>query len=181
METILSVIQVVISIVLSLGLTVYRISRPHDAVLGDAAALAGWVDLDAYPEAEVEPGLLVYRFDAPLFFTNAEWYRARVVQSLRGQPGTERWLVLDMEGVGSIDSTAVTSLHGLVGDVRREGVEVLAIARANHHALHRLQRADLLAPEGPLVVYATIGGAVRAFRERGAPPPDAEVEPTAES
>ena len=168
-------IGVVISVVLSLGLTVYRISRPHDAVLGDAAALDGWVDVEAYPEAEIEPGLLVYRFDAPLFFTNAEWYRTRVLHALRGQPGTERWVLLDMEGVGSIDSTAVASLHALVGDVRREGVEVIALARANHRALDRLRRADLLDPDGPLVAYPTIDSAVRAFHERPPSPAEGDV------
>lgn len=164
-------VGVVISVALSLGLTVYRISRPHDAVLGDAAELDGWVDVEAYPEAVVEPGLLVYRFDAPLFFTNAEWYRTRVLRALRTQPGTEVWLVLDLEGVGSIDSTAITSLEGLIGDVRREGVEVVAVARANHHALDRLRRAALLEPDGPLVAFATIDSAVGAFRRRPAPPP----------
>jgi len=68
-------------------------ARPHDAVLGDAAELDGWVDVDAYPQAVIEPGLLVYRFDAPLFFTNAGRYCDRVVLALRNQPGTERWVV----------------------------------------------------------------------------------------
>ncbi len=158
-------IGIVLSVVLSLVIAVYRIARPHDAVLGDAAELDGWVSVDAYPQAVVEPGLLVYRFDAPLFFTNATRYCERVVLALRNQPGIERWVVLDMEGVGSIDGTAVASLRRLVDDVGQEGVEVVAVARANPLALDRLGRARLLAPDGPIVVYATISGAVRAFRE----------------
>jgi MFS superfamily sulfate permease-like transporter len=157
-------IGVVISVALSLAIAVYRIARPHDAVLGDAAELDGWVDLEAYPQAVIEPGLLVYRFDAPLFFTNATRYCERVLHAMSNQPGTERWLVLDMEGVGSIDATAVASLRGLIDDVRREGVEVIAVARANHLALDRLARAELLQPEGPITVFPTINGAVRAFR-----------------
>ena len=157
-------IGIVFSVVLSLTIAVYRIARPHDAVLGDAAELDGWVSVDAYPQAVVEPGLLVYRFDAPLFFTNADRYCDRVVQALRNQPGIERWVVLDMEGVGSIDSTAVASLRRLVVDVGREGVEVIAVARANPRALDILGRGDLLEPDGPFVVYATISAAVRAFR-----------------
>jgi len=158
-------IGIVLSVVLSLVIAVYRIARPHDAVLGDAAELDGWVSVDDYPQAVVEPGLLVYRFDAPLFFTNAGRYCERVLLALRNQPGIERWVVLDMEGVGSIDGTAVASLRGLVDDVGREGVEVIAVARANPRALDRLGRAGLLDPGGPIVVYATISGAVRAFRE----------------
>ena len=137
-------IGIVVSVVLSLVIAVYRIARPHDAVLGDAAELDGWVSVDDYPQAVVEPGLLVYRFDAPLFFTNAGRYCERVLLALRNQPGIERWVVLDMEGVGSIDGTAVASLRGLVDDVGREGVEVIAVARANPRALDRLGRAGLL-------------------------------------
>jgi high affinity sulfate transporter 1 len=163
-------VGVVISVALSLGATVLRIARPHDSVLGDARELDGWVDVEAYPAAVVEPGLLVYRFDAPLFFTNAGRYRERVLQALRNQPGEETWLVLDLEGVGSIDATAVAALVGLLDDVRREGVEVVAAARANDLALDRLRRAGLLEPDGPIRAFHTINSAVRAFREHGAGP-----------
>jgi high affinity sulfate transporter 1 len=157
-------VGVVVSVALSLAIALARVTRPHDAVLGDAAELDGWVDVEAYPEAAIEPGLLVYRFDAPLFFTNATRYRDRVLMALRRQPGTERWLVLDMEGVGSVDATAVAALRGLLDDVGREGVEVVALARANDVALDRLRRAALLEPEGPLHEYPTINAAVKAFR-----------------
>jgi high affinity sulfate transporter 1 len=158
-------IGVVISVALSLAIAIFRITRPHDAVLGDAAELDGWVAVDAYPQAVLEPGLLVYRFDAPLFFTNSTRYCERVLEALTNQPGTERWLVLDMEGVGSIDATAVASLRRLVDDARRDGVEVIAVSRANRLALDRLGRAGLLQPVGPIMVFATINGAVRSFRE----------------
>ncbi len=71
---------------------------------------------------------------------NASRYCERVLLALRNQPGIERWVVLDMEGVGSIDGTAVASLRGLVDDVGQEGVEVIAVARANPRALDRLGR-----------------------------------------
>ena len=164
-------IGIVLSVALSLAIAVYRIARPHDAVLGDAAELDGWVDVDAYPQAVIEPGLLVYRFDAPLFFTNAGRYCDRVVLALRNQPGTERWVVLDLEGVGSIDATAAAALRRLVDDVGREGVEVIAISRANRLALDKLGRAGLLQPDGPIVVFATINGA------RAAPSVPAASEP----
>jgi MFS superfamily sulfate permease-like transporter len=156
-------IGVVVSVVLSVAIALYRMTRPHDAVLGNAEHLDGWVDIDSYPGAVTEPGLLVYRFDAPLFFTNASRYCERVIEALRNHEGIERWLVLDLEGVGSIDATAIASLRGLIDDVHREQVQVIAVARANDHALERLRRAALLHPEGPLRSFATINGAVRAF------------------
>ncbi len=161
-------IGVLVSVALSLGIAVYRMTRPHDAVLGNARHLDGWVDGEAYPDAVIESGLLVYRFDAPLFFTNAARYCERVLAALRLQPGVERWLVLDLEGVGSIDATAVAALRGLVDDVQRELVEVIAVARANDRALERLRRAGLLEPAGPLRVFPTINAAVSGFH--AAPP-----------
>lgn len=147
-----------------------RVARPHDAVLGDAPGLDGWVEVDDYPQATTEPGLLVYRFDAPLFFVNADRFRARVEDVLETNPGAEEWLVLDFEGVGSLDTTALDGLAELVEALRTTGVAQVAVARPNHDVLIRLRRSGLLEPEGPLRSFATINSAVRAFRERpGAP------------
>lgn len=164
-------VGVLVSVVLSVVIAISRMTRPHDAVLGHAAHLDGWVDVAAYPDAVTEEGLVVYRFDAPLLFTNADRYCERVLDALASQPGDERWLVLDFEGIGSIDATAVAALRRLVTDVHREGVEVIALARANHDALDRLGRAGLLQPTGTLVVVPTINAAVRGFRESGGAEP----------
>jgi sulfate permease, SulP family len=164
-------VGVLLSVVLSVVLAISRMTRPHDAVLGHAVQLDGWVDVAAYPDAVTEPGLVVYRFDAPLLFTNADRYCARVLDALHRQPGDERWLVLDLEGVGSIDATAVVALRRLVDDVHRDGVQVIAVARANHLTLERLRRAGLLQPDGTLLVVPTINAAVRGFRASGGPDP----------
>ena len=76
--------------------------------------------------------------------------------------------MLDLEGVGSIDATAVAALRGLVDDVQPELVEVIAVARANDRALERFSRAGLLEPAGPLRVFPTINAAVSGFH--AAPP-----------
>ena len=165
-------VGVVLSVALSVTIALSRMTRPHDAVLGHAAHLDGWVDVAAYPDAVTEPGLVVYRFDAPLLFTNADRYCERVLDALERAPGDERWLVLDFEGIGSIDATAVAALRRLVDDVQRSGVEVIALARANHVTLDRLGRAELLQPEGSLLVVPTINAAVRGFRESGGTRPD---------
>jgi len=164
-------VGVLVSVVLSVVIAISRMTRPHDAVLGHAAHLDGWVDVAAYPDAVTEEGLVVYRFDAPLLFTNADRYCERVLDALARQPGDERWLVLDFEGIGSIDATAVAALRRLVTDVHREGVEVIVLARANHDALDRLGRAGLLQPTGTLVVVPTINAAVRGSRESGGAEP----------
>jgi high affinity sulfate transporter 1 len=157
-------VGVLVSVVLGVVIALSRIARPHDAVLGNAEDLDGWVDLDAHPGSVTLPGLLVYRFDAPLFFANAGRYVARVRQVLEENPGEERWVVLDFEGVGSVDSTALDALRDLTTALTALGVQVIAVTRANEVVVDRLGRAALLVPTGLIVEYPTINAAVRAFR-----------------
>jgi SulP family sulfate permease len=157
---------VLIAVALSLLVALYRIARPHDAILGDYAGLDGWVDIDAYPDAVSEPGLLVYRFDAPLFFVNADRFRERVEQAVIDNPGQEEWLVLDFEGIGALDATALDVVDELVARLAELDIVVVAVARANDKVLARLERAELLEPSGPLRPFPTINSAVRAFRRR---------------
>lgn len=158
-------IGVLVAVGLSLLMALGRIATPHDAILGAGQDLDGWVDAETHPGARTLPGLLVYRFDAPLFFANANRYRERLEALVEENPGEEEWLVLDFEGVGEADTTAVDMLIELLDEHGREG-RVIGIARANERVLRRLDRAGLLAPDGPAVVFATINAAVRAFRQR---------------
>jgi MFS superfamily sulfate permease-like transporter len=161
---------ILISIGLGLLIALVRVARPHDAILGRSADLDGWVGADDY-DTTAEEGLLVYRFDAPLFFVNAARFAERVEQVLEENPGEERWVVLDFEGVGSVDTTATEVLARLVDNLRSHGVTVVGLARANGGSLDRLRRAGLLEPAGPFRVFPTITGAVRAFKEEGGGPP----------
>jgi sulfate permease, SulP family len=162
-------VGVLVAVTLSIVVALWRIARPHDAVLGDHPGLDGWVDVTAYPQAVVEPGLLVYRFDAPLFFVNADHFRERVEQTLVDNPGDEDWVVLDCEGIGELDATAIDVLAELLVSLASLRVSVVGVARANDHVLDRLGRAGLVEPSGSLRVFPTINSAVRAFRERPTP------------
>ncbi len=157
-------VGVLVAVTLSLIVALYRIARPHDAILGDYPGLDGWVDVGAYPEAVTEPGLVVYRFDAPLFFVNADRFRERVELTLADNPGENDWLVLDFEGVGALDASALDVLAELVESLPGLGVRIVAVARANDHVLARLERASLVQPSGVLQVFPTINSAVRAYR-----------------
>ncbi|WP_158288656.1 SulP family inorganic anion transporter [Ornithinimicrobium flavum] len=162
-------VGVLVAVALSVLVALARMARPHDAVLGDQPELDGWVEVDAYPGARVEPGLLVYRFDAPLFFLNVDRFRSRVLDTLEHNPGQEEWLVLDFEGVGGLDATALAGLAELVDTLPERGIERIAVARANAGVVDRLRRVALLAPEGPLHHYPTINAAVRDFRASRGP------------
>jgi high affinity sulfate transporter 1 len=154
-------VGVLIAVAASVLLALHRIAVPHDSVLTDSEDLDGWVDAEQYGLAPRHEGLLVYRFDAPLFFANATRFRERLRQMLEEKPGEERWVVLDFEGIGDVDASALEMLEELVEELGRDGVE-LAVARANVVAGARLEAYGLLQPEGPVHRHATILGAVRA-------------------
>lgn len=157
-------VGVLLAVSLSILVALGRMARPHDAVLGDRPELDGWVEVEAHPGARTEPGLLVYRFDAPLFFLNTERFRTRVLDALEANPGLEEWLVLDFEGIGALDASALDGLADLMEQLEVTGVGQVAVARANEDVVRRLRRVGLLEPEGPLRNYPTINAAVRDFR-----------------
>ena len=160
-------VGVLIAVALSIAVALGRMAIPHDAVLTTAEGLDGWVDADTYAPGETLPGLLVYRFDAPLFFINSDRFRERLQLMLEENPGEEEWVILDFEGIGEVDATALDVLADLTAALTGSGI-TLGVARANERALDRLRRANLTRPEGPLAIYPTINGAVRAFRSRTA-------------
>lgn len=155
---------VLVAVGLSVLVTFARITVPHDAVLVRVDELDGWVDPDIARAGSKLEGLLVYRFDAPLFFANSERFRERLELMLESNPGDEEWVVLDFEGVGDVDATALEMLSELAAQLRARRA-VVAVARANDRALAALQRASLLG-EGGMVAFATINSAVRAFALR---------------
>lgn len=139
-----------------------RVSRPHAAVLGFAPGLAGMHDVDDYPDTTTVPGLVVFRYDAPLFFANANDFRSRALAALNnGTPA--RWLLLNMEAVVDIDTTACDELAALCDEARRRGV-VVALAHAKHDLLRDLDRVGLLARIGVEHIFPTNPTAVAAFR-----------------
>ena len=101
---------VAVAIMLSVGVFLYRAARPHDAVLGRVADVDGYHDIERWEGAEVVPGLLVYRFDAPLFFVNAEYLHTRVLTLADGADGL-RWVVLNAEAWMYLDATAIDVLR----------------------------------------------------------------------
>jgi sulfate permease, SulP family len=160
-------VGVVVAVALSVVIALARMAHPEDSILGARDDLNGWVSVESDPRARTLPGLLVYRFDAPLFFMNVEHFRTRLLDTLQENPGEEIWVVLDFEGIGDIDATALDEVADVLELLDEQHVEVIAVARANTRTLERLARARLLVPHGRLQVFATINAAVDAFEHRG--------------
>ena len=124
---------ILVAVMLSLINVIYHISRPNDALLDDVDTSGGTVYRGVADKetALTEPGLIVYRFDAPLVFANAGYFTERL-EDLIAQAGEElRCVILDAEAISDFDSTAAEALENLDADLERRRVE-LWIARATN-------------------------------------------------
>lgn len=142
-----------------------RVARPHDSVLGFVPGVAGMHDLHDYADAHPEPGLLMYRYDAPLFFANAEDFRARAMTAVDENAEPVRWFVLNAEANVDVDLTALDAMDQLRQDLTRRGI-VFAMARVKLPLHKALDAAGLLDKIGEDHIYATLPTAVDAYRDR---------------
>lgn len=116
--------------------------RPHFAILGRVDQLKGYHDLKRYPHARQIPGLVLFRWDAPLFFANAEWFSRSVMDAVENAPHPVSWLVVAAEPVTSVDITAADMLADLDDQLRRIGVR-LCFAEMKDPVQDKLKRFGL--------------------------------------
>lgn len=139
-----------------------RVARPHGAVLGRADEVAGWHDLDDYPTASQMPGLLIYRYDSPLFFANAEDFARRCRAAIEDADPPPRWFVLNMEGNTEVDITGLDALE----EVRRFCVSrgvVMGLDHVKSEVWSALERHGVGERIGRNHVFPTHPTAVEAF------------------
>jgi high affinity sulfate transporter 1 len=137
--------------------------RPHSAVLGRVEGIRGYHDITRYPHARQVPGLVLFRWDAPLFFANAELFRQRALDAVATAPTTARWLVVAAEPVTSVDVTAADSLSDLDKTLRDADVK-LCFAELKDPVKDKLKRFGLFNQIGEEFFFATIGAAVDAYQ-----------------
>jgi MFS superfamily sulfate permease-like transporter len=138
--------------------------RPHHAVLGRAEGVKGYHDITRYPDARRIPGLVLFRWDAPLFFANAELFHARVLDAVAHSPTAVRWFVVAAEPVTSIDVTAADMLAELDKELHDRGIE-LHFAELKDPVKDKLKRFELFAHFGEQSFFPTIGEAVAGYLE----------------
>jgi SulP family sulfate permease len=161
------VVGVLLGVLVAIGLSVLallgRVVRPHDAIEGFVPDLAGMHDVDDYPGATVVPGLMVYRYDSPLFFANTEDFRRRALAAVEDAAEPVRWFVLNAEAIIDVDITAVDALEGLRTELSDQGI-VFALARMKQDLRVDLERTGLLERIGEEHLFPTLPTAVEAFR-----------------
>jgi len=138
--------------------------RPHSAVLGRVDHVKGYHDITRYPQARRIPGLVLFRWDAPLFFANAEFFHDRVMSAVASSPTPVRWLVVAAEPVTSIDVTAADALSELDASLQSAGIE-LCFAEMKDPVQDKLKRFGLFKSLGEKTFFATVGQAVNAYLE----------------
>ncbi|MFE0257783.1 SulP family inorganic anion transporter [Streptomyces sp. NPDC059010] len=155
---------VLVAVGLSVAELLTRVARPHDAIQGVVPGVAGMHDIDDYPQAHTIPGLLVYRYDSPLFFANAEDFRRRALAAVDEQSDPVRWFVLNAEANVEVDITALDAVDELRRELADRGV-VFALARVKQDLLDDLRAYGLADAVGADLIFPTLPTAVAAYRK----------------
>jgi len=136
--------------------------RPYSAVLGRVEGLRGYHDTHRYPDARRVPGLVIFRWDAPLFFANADLFKERVLEAVAGSPTPVRRVVVTAEPITSVDVTSADMLVDLALQLRESGIE-LRFAEMKSRVMDKFQRFELMPVLGEPLFYPTLGAAVDAY------------------
>ena len=153
---------IAIAVALSVGDFVRQAWRPHTAILGRIPGRKGYHDIERHPEAVEIPGLIIYRFDAPMFFANAKFFvdGVKTVIGMREEPIA--WIVLAAEPITDIDTSAVEALDQLLDDLEVESVN-LVMAELKGPVKDRLRSYGLYERLGDDRFFATVGSAVSGY------------------
>lgn len=150
---------IIVGVVISLGFIVYRMSFPHASELGRDPVTGQFQSRELHDDAEAIPGIVVYRFDAPLIYSDAAAFASGALELVEAADPPARVLVVDCEEMAMIDFTGVEAVDGLLADLHDSGVE-LRLARVHGAVLDRLRRGGVLKAIGEDKVFARIELAV---------------------
>ncbi|WP_017326639.1 SulP family inorganic anion transporter [Synechococcus sp. PCC 7336] len=161
-------IGVAVAVALSAIDLLARVARPYDAVLGSVPGLEGLHDVKDWQGAIALPGLIIYRYDAPLCFANAENFKQRALDAIEAQElkgETVEWFVLNAEAIAEVDITALDMLSAFHEELQSRHIR-FGMARVKQDLYGQLQRSGLLDRIGKDSIFATLPTAVRAFQGR---------------
>jgi SulP family sulfate permease len=155
---------IAVAVALSILDLLRRIARPHDGILGYVPGLAGMHDIDDYATGRQVPGLLVYRYDAPLFFANAEDFKRRALASVDAADPPVEWFLLNAEANTEVDLTAIDALEEVRRTLAGRGI-VFALARVKFELREILASAGFIDRIGEDKVFMTLPTAVEAYQQ----------------
>jgi MFS superfamily sulfate permease-like transporter len=171
--------DILVGVALAVALSVIdlfaRLVRPHDAVMGSVPNLAGLHDVRDWEGARTLPGLVIYRYDAPLCFANADHFRRRALEAIEAEREPVRWFILNAEAIIEIDSTAVEALRELSQELRSRDIH-MGMARVKQDLYALLRQGGIVEFLGPDAFYPTLPTAVAAYRAATVPAGGADQE-----
>jgi len=169
---------VLLAIAISVGDMLVRVARPHDAILGRVPGVGGMHDIDDYPAARTIPGLVVYRYDAPLFFANSEDFKRRALAAADQQVQPVAWFILNVEANVEVDITGLDALDAVRENLAQRGT-VFALARVKQDVLRDLEAFGLAEKIGAQYMFPTLPLAVAAYEKwaKAHPPQPPPAEP----
>ncbi|HJZ28468.1 MAG TPA: SulP family inorganic anion transporter, partial [Streptosporangiaceae bacterium] len=154
-------------IAIAVGLSILNVFRrawwPYDTELGRVDGLEGYHDVHSHPQAQHLPGLVIYRFDAPLFFANATTFRDEIRRLARTDP-KPAWILIAAEPVTDVDTTAADMLEDLDQALNAQHIS-LVFAELKDPARRKIERYGLTRTIDPRHFYPTIESAVTAYRQ----------------
>ncbi|MGO9819325.1 MAG: STAS domain-containing protein, partial [Solirubrobacteraceae bacterium] len=140
---------------------------PYQTTLGRVPGLQGQHDRQLHPDAEQLPGVVIFRFDAPLFFANARTFRDEIRRLAAGDP-KPHWILIAAEPITDVDTTAADMLADLDEELNAAGTS-LVFAELKHPVRRKLERYELIGPLNPDHFFPTLDAALERFRrETGA-------------
>lgn len=161
--------NILVGVGIAVGLSVIdlfaRLMRPHDAVMGEVPNLPGLHDIEDWEGAKTIPGLVLYRYDAPLCFANAENFRRRALDAIEAESVPVEWFVLNTDAILEIDITAVDMLKELHRELTARRI-TFAMARVKQDLYVQLKQASLVTLIDPGRIYPTLHTAIDAFHAR---------------
>jgi high affinity sulfate transporter 1 len=161
----LGVVQgIFIAVAISLMVFIWRAWRPYHAVLGRVDGMKGYHDISRHPEAKRVPGLVLFRWDAPLFFANAEMFRENILRAVSTAPTPTQWVVAAAEPMTDVDSTAADVLAELHKELQGAGIQ-LCFAQVKGPVKDNLMRYGLYDNIGAEHFFPTLGKAVTRYVE----------------
>lgn len=160
------VLDVLYGVLVAIGLSILdllrRVARPHDGILGYVPGVAGMHDIDDYPDAKPVQGLVVYRYDSPLFFANVDDFKRRALASIDVCDSPAEWFLLNAEANVQVDITALDALEELRRELHRRGI-VFAMARVKQDLRDDLCSSGFVENVGEDRIFMTLPTAVQAY------------------
>ncbi|HSK34115.1 MAG TPA: STAS domain-containing protein, partial [Propionicimonas sp.] len=154
---------IVVAIGLSLIAFVLRALDPYRTELGSVGDVPGYHDLTRHPEGQRVPGLVIARFDAPLFFANGAVFTEHIRTLVANAPDPVRWVIVASEAITGLDTTALDDLVALDDELAKRGVS-LVFAEMKGPIKDRLIRFGVSSRFGPDHFFPTVNNAVRSYK-----------------